>query len=56
VLGADATDEGHLGLGLGDKFEVFRGGSGSVEDRVQQAEKPPKLQGKRSTKRVSYVT
>jgi predicted nucleic acid-binding protein len=45
-----------LGLGSGDRFEAFRGGSGSFKGRVQQAEKPSELQGKRSTKRGSRIT
>jgi hypothetical protein len=45
-----------LGLGFGDRFEAFRGGSGFFEEGVQQAEKPHELQGKRSTKRSSRTT
>jgi hypothetical protein len=33
-----------VGLGLGDRFEAFRGGSGSPEGGVLQAEKPAELQ------------
>jgi len=45
-----------LGLGFGDRFEAFRGGSDAFKERVQEAEKPPELQGMRSTKRVSHIT
>lgn len=44
-----------LGLGSGDRFEGFRGGSGSFEGGVQGGDKPANLQGKRATKRVSCV-
>jgi hypothetical protein len=40
-----------LGLVFGDRFEAFRGGSGSFKERVLRAEKPAELQGKRSTER-----
>ena len=33
-----------LGLGLGDKFEAFRGGSGPFEEGVPLAEKATELQ------------
>ncbi len=34
-----------LGLGFGDRFEGFRGGSGFFGEGVQQAEKSAELQG-----------
>lgn len=40
-----------LGLGSGDRFEHFRGGSRSFEEGFAQPQKPGELQGKRSTKR-----
>jgi hypothetical protein len=40
-----------LGLGLGDRFEAIRGGSGPFEEGVPLAEKPTELQGKRSAER-----
>jgi hypothetical protein len=46
-----ATTSGSLGLDLGDRFEAFRVGSGAFKERVWQAEKPPKLQGKHGNKR-----
>jgi hypothetical protein len=45
-----------LGLGSGDRFEALWGGSGSFKGRVQRREKPARLQGKRSIKRVSHIT
>ena|SRR6266545_1941718 len=48
--------QARLGLGSGDRFEVFQGGSRCFEERVLKAEKPARLQGKRSTKRVSRIT
>jgi hypothetical protein len=33
-----------LGLGSGDRFEAFQGGSGSFRERVLQAKKPVELQ------------
>ena len=44
-----------LGLGLGDRFEAFRGGSGSFEEGVPLAEKPTELQGKRSAERCCWL-
>ena len=44
-----------LGLGSGDRFGEFRGGSGSLKGRVQRGEKPGELQGKRSTKRTCEI-
>ena len=44
-----------LGLGLGDRFEAFRGGSGSFEEGVPLAEKPTELQGKRSAERWCWL-
>jgi hypothetical protein len=44
-----------LGMGFGDRFGDFRGCSGPFKGREQRAEKPVKLQGKRTTKRVSCV-
>src|SRR5262245_48074268 len=41
---------------LTDRFEAFRGGSGLLKGRVQEAEKPGRLQGKRATKRLSQIT
>jgi len=40
--------EASLGLGSGDRFEGFRGGSGSFKGGVLQAEKPAELQEKRA--------
>jgi hypothetical protein len=40
-----------LGLGLGDRFEASRVGSGAFKERVWRAEKPDKLQGKHANKR-----
>jgi hypothetical protein len=45
-----------LGTGFGDRFEHFRGGSGSFKEGVLQAEKPAELQGKRMNKRLSQIT
>jgi hypothetical protein len=45
-----------LGIGFGDRFEAFRGGSGSFKGRVQGADKPGELQGKRASKRRSHIT
>jgi hypothetical protein len=47
--------EAALGLGSGDRFEGFRGGSGSFEGMVERAKKALKLQEKRSTKRCSEI-
>jgi len=44
-----------LGLGFGDRFEAFRGGSGSFEEGVPLAEKPTELQGKRSAERCCWL-
>jgi hypothetical protein len=44
-----------LGLGSGDRFGGVRGGSGSLEGRAPQAEKPAESQGKRATKRYSPI-
>jgi hypothetical protein len=45
-----------LGMGFGDRFGDFRGGSGSFKGRVQQADKPGEIQGKRASKRRSHIT
>jgi hypothetical protein len=45
-----------LGMGFGDRFGDFRGGSGSFKGRVQQADKPGEMQGKRASKRRSHIT
>jgi NAD(P)-dependent dehydrogenase (short-subunit alcohol dehydrogenase family) len=44
-----------LGTGSGDRFEDFRGGSGSFKGGVQRGDKPANLQGKRATKHVFGV-
>jgi hypothetical protein len=51
-----ATGTSALGLGFGDRFGGFQGRSGSFKEMVQQAEKPPELQGKRATKRLLGIT
>ena len=45
-----------LGMGFGDRFGDFRGGSGSFKGRVQRADKPGEMQGKRASKRRSHIT
>src|SRR5262245_58421612 len=45
-----------LGMGFGDRFGDFRGGSGSFKGRVQRADKPGGMQGKRASKRRSHIT
>jgi hypothetical protein len=42
---------GTLGMGFGDRFGDFRGGSGSFKGRVQRADKSGEMQGKRASKR-----
>jgi hypothetical protein len=49
------TSTASLGLGFGDRFEAFRGGSGSFEEGVPLAEKPTELQGKRSAERRCWL-
>jgi hypothetical protein len=44
-----------LGLGFGDRFEDFRGGSGAFKAGMQGAEKPATLQGKRASKPYSDI-
>ena len=44
-----------LGLGVGDRFKAFRGGSGLIEDRMVRAEEPTELQGNRANKRYSQT-
>jgi hypothetical protein len=41
-----------LGLGSGDRFEAFRGDPGCFKERMLQAKKPARLQGKRVTSAV----
>jgi hypothetical protein len=45
-----------LGIGLGDRFEVFQVRSGAFKETVWQADKPPKLQGKHANKPSCEVT
>ena len=45
-----------LGMGFGDGFRDFGGGSGSVKGKVLQARKPAEMQAKRGSKRRSQVT
>jgi hypothetical protein len=45
-----------VGMGFGDRFGGFRGGSGSSRGRVLQADKPGKMQGKRASTRRSHIT
>jgi hypothetical protein len=40
-----------VGTGFGDRFEVFRGGSGCLKERVSLANELAELQGKRDSKR-----
>jgi hypothetical protein len=45
-----------LGMGFGDRFSAFRGGSGSFKGKVLRASKPGEMQGKRASKRRSHIT
>ena len=42
-----------LGTGFGERFEVFRGGSGLFDEGMRRTEDPAELQGKRTVKRCS---
>jgi hypothetical protein len=57
-LGCRIRQQGTASLGLdsGDRSGAIRGGSGSFKARVERAEKPGRLQGKRVTKRLSEIT
>ena len=44
-----------MGLGSGDRFEAFRGASGSFKEGVLEAERQAELQGKRASKRLSEI-
>jgi hypothetical protein len=45
-----------VGLGFGDRFEAFRGGSGSFKGRVRPGKKSAELQVKGATKRRSNTS
>ena len=45
-----------LGLGFGDRFEAFRGGSGVRKEGGFIPEKPAELQGNRAAKGLSEIT
>jgi hypothetical protein len=44
-----------VGTGFGDRFKVFRGGSGPFGEGVRRAEELAVLQGKRASKRCSLA-
>jgi hypothetical protein len=44
-----------LGTGFGDRFKVFRGGSGHFEEGVRRAEELVVMQGNRTSKRRSLA-